>query len=407
MSAPADSRRVYTVTEINTLAQRVLHETFPSVRVGGEISGFHHHSASGHMYFDLKDGRCVLRCALFKANARRLRFRPADGLQVEATGRLTIYETRGSYQLVVDELAESGLGELQRRFEELKARLQAEGLFDEARKRPLPRYPARLGVVTSAGGAVLHDIVHVARRRWPGIRIILCPVQVQGAGAAADVARGVELFNRAGAADVLIVARGGGSLEDLWAFNEESVVRAVAASAIPVVSAVGHETDVTLCDFAADLRAPTPSAAAERAVPERAEHLRHLAHSRGRLVRGVLSAVAERRLTLRALQRSYALGRPRDLVAQRMQTVDELERRLGRAVGERLARHGDALGRARARLGALSPSRVLQRGFCYVESAPAGLPVASAAALSPGDAVRLVFRDGRAGARVETVEGAP
>ena len=404
MSPAPDSRRVYTVTEINLLAQRLLQESFPSVRVAGEISGFHHQQPSGHMYFDLKDGRCVLRCALFRASQREMRFQPANGLQVEAAGRLTIYEARGSYQLVVERLEEAGLGELQRRFEELRARLQAEGLFDEARKRPLPAFPRTLAVVTSAGGAVIHDIIQVARRRWPGIRILLCPVQVQGAGAAEDVARGIARVNREGSAEVLIVARGGGPMEDLWAFNEEAVVRAVAGSAIPVISAVGHETDFTLCDFAADLRAPTPSAAAERAVPERTEQAAALARRRERLELAMRAALERRALHLRALRGSYALGRPRDLLAQRMQGLDELERRLVRAAAQGRARQAERLERARTHLLALSPAQVMGRGFCYLEGARDGRPVTSVSGLAVGQAVFLVLRDGRAGARVETVE---
>jgi exodeoxyribonuclease VII large subunit len=396
--------RVYTVTEINLLAQRILHEAFPAVRVSGELSGFHHHG-SGHMYFDLKDGRCILRCAMFKSSQRGLRFKPSDGLKVEATGRLTIYEARGTYQMVVEQLEEAGLGELQRRFEELKARLQAEGLFDEARKRPVPAYPARVGVVSSPGGAVIHDIIHVARSRWPGIQIVLCPVQVQGPGAAADVARGIALFNRASAADVLIVARGGGSLEDLWAFNEEAVVRAVAGSAIPVISAVGHETDFTLCDFAADLRAPTPSAAAERAVPDRAEHRRRVDQDRAHLAQAVRSGLSRRAQEVRALARSYALGRPRDLLAQRMQGLDDLERRLERSARQGLLRFAEQVAGRADRLRALSPAQVMARGYCYLESGR-GLPVGSVSGLVVGEDVRLVLRDGRAGARVESVEPA-
>ncbi|HHV93347.1 MAG TPA: exodeoxyribonuclease VII large subunit, partial [Firmicutes bacterium] len=265
---------VYSVAEITRLLKRHIEDEplFQYVTVCGEMSNFKHHT-SGHMYFVLKDSESCLRCVMFRSYAGRLRFRPQDGLEVYATGAIGIYETGGVYQLYVQYLEPRGVGDLHLAFQQLKEKLQAEGLFDEARKRPIPFLPRRIGVVTSPTGAAVRDIITILHRRMPGVEILVAPALVQGKGAAASIVAALEALVQWGDVDVIIVGRGGGSMEDLWPFNEEVVARAVAACPVPVISAVGHETDFTICDFAADLRAPTPSGAAELAVPVAAELL--------------------------------------------------------------------------------------------------------------------------------------
>src|SRR5262245_60050916 len=271
MAISPSPESILSVSALTRLIRDTLGRTFPAVWVKGELSGFKR-SDRGHLYFSLKEGTAALiDCVMWKTTAGRLSFEPRDGTEVEAFGAITVYEPRGRYQLVVEELRPGGLGALLLALEELKRRLQAEGLFDAARKRPLPRFPARIGLVTSPVGAAVRDMVKVLRARWPGIGIILAPVRVQGEGAAGEIAAAIERFNRYMKVDLLIVGRGGGSLEDLWAFNEEPVVRAIAGSGIPTISAVGHEVDWTLADLAADLRAATPSNAAEIAVRDRTE----------------------------------------------------------------------------------------------------------------------------------------
>src|SRR5256712_12757621 len=259
---PRDHRRVLTVSELNSLAQEILEETCPSIWVEGEISNLRRYP-SGHTYFTLKDEGAQIAAVLFRGASQSLPFRPEDGLKVLARGRISLYEARGTFQIIVDALEPAGLGALQLAFEQLKARLLAEGLFDAARKRPLPALPRRIGIVASPAGAALRDILKVLSRRFANLEIVLAPSRVQGEGASLEIVEAIRLLNRLGGVDVLILARGGGSLEDLWPFNEDRVARAIAASGIPVISAIGHEVDGTIADLLADLRAPTPSAAAE------------------------------------------------------------------------------------------------------------------------------------------------
>lgn len=268
MAAAADN--ILTPTQLNALARSLLEDAFPVVLVEGELGNLSR-PASGHLYFTLKDARAQVRCALFKPKSTWLKFQPREGLKVLARGRLTLYEARGDYQLILDSLEEAGEGALRRAFEELKAKLQAEGLFDDARKRPLPGYARRLGVITSPSGAAVRDVLSVLARRFPLLDVEILPVPVQGEAAAAQIARMLSRADASGRYDVLLLTRGGGSLEDLWAFNDEALARVIAAAGFPVVSAVGHETDFSLADFAADLRAPTPSAAAELLVPDRGD----------------------------------------------------------------------------------------------------------------------------------------
>ncbi|WP_283607576.1 exodeoxyribonuclease VII large subunit [Faecalispora anaeroviscerum] len=362
---------VLTVSQLNRYLKSLLDgdQMLTSVFLTGEISNFTNHYKSGHMYFLLKDSQCVVRAVMFAAQARRLRFLPQDGMKVIVRGRVTIYEQSGQYQLYVDDMQPDGLGALNLAYEQLKTRLAAEGLFDVTRKKPLPVYPKAVGVVTSPTGAAVQDIKQILGRRFPLAEVILCPVLVQGAGAADQIAAAVERFNRLACADVLIVGRGGGSIEDLWAFNEEIVARAVAASRIPVISAVGHETDFTICDFAADLRAPTPSAAAELAVPDIRELMAWVSGSVPRMKKSL--GVEMHRMQIDRLVDRMSGKMKRDLETGRM----------------RLAERS-------ASLQAFSPLRVLARGYSVALDAE-GKTVKSVAQVQQGDPLNLILQDGR------------
>ena len=336
-------RKVYTISELTRQIKQTLEDEVGHVWVEGEISNFKVYG-SGHAYFSLKDEKAQLSAVLFSGSRAGVSAgtRLEDGQRIRAYGEITVFENRGQYQLIVRKVEPAGAGDLMLRFEELKRKLEAEGLFAPARKRPLPRLPQRIGIVTSPTGAVIHDILNVLGRRFPNLQLRLAPVKVQGAGAAAEIAAAVALFNRACGpgsawpADVLIVGRGGGSLEDLWAFNEESVARAVAESAIPVISAVGHETDFSLCDFAADLRAPTPSAAAELAVAPKAELELAVARQARALRQALQRQAAALRSRLAAVQAAGFLRQPGQLPERLAQQVDTLAMRLGHAVRQQV-----------------------------------------------------------------------
>lgn len=323
----APQRRIYSVSELNSAVRALLDAEFADIWVSGEISGMKL-AASGHHYFTLKERDSQLRCVAFRSAHRYWKFKPQDGLAVLARGRLDVYEARGEYQLLVELLEPQGLGALQLAFEQLKRRLALEGLFDPARKRKLPAYPRRIGIVTSPRGAVISDMLQVLARRFPGLHIRLYPAQVQGDGAVEDVCRGLEYFSSSGWAQVVIVGRGGGSLEDLWTFNEEAVARAIAACAVPVVSAVGHETDVTIADFVADLRAPTPSAAAEMIVCTRQELFDRIETGRHKLVQFLRYRLAMlgRRVDQQGVERALSLLHRS--IGRRLQRVDEYDYRI-------------------------------------------------------------------------------
>ena len=344
-------RRVYGVSELNAEIQGLFERQFRSIWVAGEISGCRT-SAAGHYYFNLKDGEAQVKCALFKGAARFAKFRPQDGLAVIVRGTLEVYAPRGEFQLVAELLEPRGAGALQVAFEQLKKKLAAEGLFAAERKRPLPRLPRRIGLVTSQAGAVLRDMIHVLSRRFPGLHIRLFPAQVQGEGSVEQICQGLRHFSQPAAegkpwAEVVIVARGGGSIEDLWSFNEEAVARAVAASQVPVISAVGHETDFTICDFVADYRAPTPSAAAEIVICTRQSLFEQLANLQGKFTQALRFRVMTgyRRLESSGAERTVRLLMRK--IANRTQMLDEVDHRLRRACEARL-------GERRARLAALA-----------------------------------------------------
>jgi exodeoxyribonuclease VII large subunit len=323
----APQRRTYTVAELNARIRGLLEDEFDDVWVAGEISGCRM-AASGHCYFTLKDKEAQLKCVCFRMSLRYLKFKPRDGMAVLARGRIDVFEARGEYQLLVEVIEPQGHGALQFAFEQLKQKLAAEGLFDNARKRPIPKLPQRIGLITSSSGAVIRDMIQILERRFPGLHLRLYPVLVQGEGSVEAVCRALDFFSRGAWAQVVILARGGGSLEDLWTFNEEAVARAIAASEAPVISAIGHETDFTIADFVADLRAPTPSAAAELVVCTRQELLEKLAASQQKMlqVARYRIAMAGRRLHQQGLDRmTSTLHRS---IGRRLQRVDEMEYRL-------------------------------------------------------------------------------
>jgi exodeoxyribonuclease VII large subunit len=332
----APQRRVWKVSELTGEISNLLEGRFPDVWVEGEVSNCRP-AQSGHIYFTLKDSEAQVRCVCFRDQARTLKFKPADGLHITVRGSLGVYEPRGEYQIYVSHIEPVGLGALQLAFEQLKKKLQEEGLFDESRKKPLPVLPGCIGVVTSPTGAAIRDILRVLRRRFANARVQLYPVKVQGDGAANEIAAGVRYFNRVQFAEVLIVARGGGSLEDLWAFNEEIVARAISASQIPVITGIGHEVDFTIADFVADLRAPTPSAAAEIVVRSRQEFEDQIAAHRRHLIQQMRYLLSERKHRVRDLQVHRGFRQLESLVRRRHQQLDELSAELAVALRLRLA----------------------------------------------------------------------
>ncbi len=362
----SSTRTVLSVSELSTKLRDVLEERFPAVWVEGEISNFKVYG-SGHAYFTLKDAAAQIRAVLFRNRTRRLRFEPKDGLHVMAFGSIEVYAQRGEYQLVVELLEPRGLGALQLAFEQLKARLEAEGLFDPARKRALPRFPRKIGIVTSPTGAAIRDMLRVIGRRFGDLHIVLAPARVQGDGAADEIAEGVANLNALGDVDVIIVGRGGGSLEDLWAFNEEVVARALVASKAPVISAVGHEVDFTIADFVADLRAPTPSAAAELVVREKQAVVDALADLRGRLDRAMTRRLEREQSRLAALADRRVLTDPARPLRDHERRVDDARARLRRAMRATLREAGHVFRTASVGLGRGSPLARLERGQHQLE----------------------------------------
>lgn len=356
-----NKQQIFTVTRLNSAVRMILEQDLGLVWLTGELSNLAMPS-SGHWYFSLKDMSAQVRCAMFKGNNRRVPFRPQDGMQVLVQARVSLYEPRGDYQLIIESMQPAGDGMLALRFEELKRRLGAEGLFDEGRKRPLPREPRAVGLVTSATGAALHDMLTVLGRRAPDLPVFIYPTQVQGSAATAQIVSAILLANRRAEVDVLIVGRGGGSLEDLWCFNEEAVARAIAGSAIPVVSAVGHEVDVTISDFAADLRAPTPSAAAELVAPDRSARAQRLVHLKQRLVQAISRRQTAARHGFVLLQKRLDHQDPKRRLEQQSQRLDELDRRLQQHLRERLHQGERRLAGLAMRLQAKSPEKLLAAG---------------------------------------------
>ena len=441
-------RRIWSVSDLTARIRDLLAGAFTDISVEGEVSNAHA-AQSGHLYFTLKDARSQIKCVCFRNQLMRMKFRPEDGLHVTVRGSVSVYEPRGEYQIYVEHVEPVGLGALQLAFEQLKKRLDAEGLFDAERKKPLPVLPQRIGLVTSPRGAAVRDVIRILRRRFPNLHILLYPVRVQGEGAAAEIVEAIKYFNRKQLVDVLILARGGGSLEDLWAFNEEEVARAIAACTIPIVSGVGHETDFTIADFVADVRASTPSAAAELVVRTRQEFDRQLADVRHKLAQQMRYRVSMARHRLHEAGLDRGLRRLEDLLRRRRQHTDDLVARLAEALRGRLERMharfevaGKRLASVdfRARLRALavrldhrsvelgvraervlvakrqrlerlrlqleerSPLRVLERGYAICYDA-AGNVVHAAEDVEIGDRVRVKLGRGRLGADVWEKDG--
>jgi exodeoxyribonuclease VII large subunit len=357
--APARERDVYTVSRLNKEVRLLLESGMPLLWLEGELSNFAA-PASGHWYFTLKDSGAQVRCAMWRQRNSLLRFRPRDGMLVLARARVGLYEPRGEYQLIVEHLEEAGEGALKREFEKLKSRLAAEGLFAAERKRPLPVMPRRIGVVTSPTGAAIHDILRVLRARFPAAAVLLYPTAVQGAAAVPEIVRALECASRRAECDVLIVARGGGSLEDLWCFNDERVARAIAASSIPTIAGVGHEVDVTIADFVADWRAPTPSAAALAAVPDRAAWLENLRQLENRLAGALGRALRQKMLAFRTLAQRLQRSHPGARLAQHTQRLDDLDLRLRSALRSALLHQGQRLENLATRLWRENPRHRLE-----------------------------------------------
>ncbi|MBK5275792.1 MAG: exodeoxyribonuclease VII large subunit [Desulfuromonadales bacterium] len=438
-------KTILTVSRLTALLRGVLEENFEQVWVQGEVSNLSAPS-SGHLYFTLKDTGAQLRCVMFKGSARNLKFRPTDGMAMIARGHISVYDQRGEYQLICEYLEPAGVGALQLAFMQLKDRLALEGLFDEGHKRPMPAFPRRVGIITSATGAAIHDILNVLKRRFASLEILLYPVRVQGEGSALEIARAIDDMNRSGLVDVLIVGRGGGSLEDLWAFNEEVVARAVYRSKLPVISAVGHETDWTICDFAADLRAPTPSAAAElviassvdlrnqvdalnhrlrtvmetrlAAMAARIDALRRSLHDPStmlghlsqrvddltdRLETALENSAARSRAKFDTLQTELMHNNPAGTVQNLRQRISLLSMQAERLMVERLEQCKHSFGSSTARLDVLSPLQTLARGYAIAATGD-GRVVTDAARLAQGDLLRLNLYRGRAVCRVEELE---
>jgi len=390
---PGGAGGILTVTELTRRVKALLEKQIGSVRVVGEVSNLRV-PKSGHAYFTLKDSGSQVNVVLFRRYAESLRFDLKDGLEVVVHGDVSVYEPRGEYQIVAVAVDPKGLGALQLAFEQLREKLRKEGLFEQSRKRPIPFLPRRIGVVTSITGAAVRDVCQIVMRRFPRASILIHPAKVQGEGAAEEVAEAIRRMNRIGGIDVLIVGRGGGSLEDLWAFNEEPVARAVAASRIPVVSAVGHETDFTICDFVADLRAPTPSAAAELAVPRLDELLERLDGAARRLRADLGRVFEERRARVDAAAARLDPRRFLRRVFERQQRLDDLGTRMAGAAARLIARRREGLAASEARLEGLNPLRILRRGYSVTLALPGGKAVLRPADAPPGTRLRTILAEG-------------
>lgn len=377
-------------------------ENLANIFISGEISNFTNHYRTGHLYFTLKDDSAAVRAVMFNSSAKRLKFMPEDGMKVIARGRVSVYEASGQYQLYVDDMQPDGVGALNLAYEQLKEKLQKEGLFSEHHKKPLPPYPEKVGVITSPTGAAVRDIINVLGRRFPYAEIVFCPVLVQGDGAHLQLTDAVNMFNSERAADVIIIGRGGGSIEDLWEFNDEGLARAVYNSEIPVISAVGHETDFTICDFVADMRAPTPSAAAELAVPYANELQYALSALKNRMFLNVSSGIADRRSRLEYLTSKGALKSPDEMLSNRSQRLDTAFSKMLSSYENRIGGKKVEFISAATALSKLDPMSVLMRGFAFV-SDKSGKNVYSSQALAKGDKINVRFHDGSAVCEVKEI----
>ncbi len=403
MEPKKEEQKVYSVTDLNLYVKALLtrDENLQGIWIRGEISGFTHHQGR-HMYFQLKDEKSQLRCAMFENANRTLDFIPEEGMDVMCKGNVTIYTARGEYQIIVTEMLAGGLGTLYLAFEKLKKRLHEEGLFDEKHKKPIPILPGKVGIVTSEDGAALRDILSVIKRRFSNMDVLIMPTPVQGKGAAEKIAEGIGIIDTKDV-DVIIVSRGGGSIEDLWCFNEEVVARAIFKAETPVISAVGHETDFLISDFVADLRAPTPSAAAERAVPSKSKMLKTLLDERRRCAYALNNMVSEYRTRLLRITKSPVFRRPKMLLEDFIQTLDEDIEKLNRNITALLSEYKHQLKNQRERLRALGPEEVMKRGYSVITQ-PSGELITSISEVSVGDILEIKLTDGEIDSVVKEVK---
>ncbi len=402
---PSTRRDIYTVSRLNQDVRALLEGEFPTLWVEGEVSNLSHPS-SGHIYFSLKDAKAQIRCALFQNRAFLFRDCPRNGQQVLVRGRVSLYEPRGDFQIIVEYVEEAGAGALRRAYDELRLRLEREGLFAPERKQPLPRFPRRIGVITSPSGAAIRDVLITLGRRCPGLPILIYPVPVQGDSAAERIAQTIRLASDRRDCDVLLLVRGGGSLEDLWAFNQEIVARAMVACTIPLVTGIGHETDVTIADFAADLRAATPTAAAELASPDWLEWLHRVRLLAERLDSALQRRFAHQRQRLAELTRRLDRAQPRHRLRDRAQRLDELDQRLRQATRQRLQAASQRLRNLSGHLHALSPLATLERGYAIVRRQSDGDILHRADAVRIGDTVEALLSQGRLRCKVAAIDAA-
>jgi len=382
-----------TVSSLNTRIRNILENEISDIWVRGEISNFHHHPSSGHMYFTLKDGSSELRCTMFRMNNLHLKFFPNDGMEVRLFGSVTIYEKRGQVQLKVSMMQPEGLGDLFKSFEALKASLEKEGLFDSEHKKEIPHFPKKVGILTSGSSAAYRDILNVLDRRAPHLELLLCSVKVQGEGSAGELVNGIELFNKECSVDVIILGRGGGSIEDLWTFNEESVARAIFYSKIPIISAVGHETDYTISDFVADLRAPTPSAAAELAVPLREDLILGLNNDKVRLLRSIQNNLEQRWLYLDQCGKRIALQSPRRKIEMQIDALRQMHQRLLLAFEKKHSFFHERIKHLGKQLSSLGPNEVIGRGYA-IPIDQGGKVIRSSDQISLGESFQLRMAKG-------------
>ena len=397
-------KRVISVSELNEYIKMLFEydEILRNVYIKGEISNFTNHYKTGHFYFSLKDPGGAVRAVMFRSSASKLKFIPENGMRVIVGGRVSVFPRDGQYQIYVDVMEPDGVGALYMAYEQLKAKLEKEGLFSEARKKPLPAIPKEIGIVTSPTGAAIRDMIHVLGRRFPLAKIVLYPALVQGADAPASLIRGIRYFNHRKTADVLIIGRGGGSLEDLWAFNDENLVRTVAASEIPIISAVGHETDFTLCDFAADLRAPTPSAAAELAVPDSEELFGTLAQTKERLSFAVSRRITKAGEKLKRLSSSRVMQDPMNLLDDKKMALLMAERALQSRMEAVIAAKKLRFQRDAAKLEALNPLSIITRGYSAVFDENNAL-IKSISQIKEGEHISFMLTDGTVRAEVKEI----
>lgn len=395
--------KIYSVSEITREVKGLLELNLPALWIEGEISNFIHHS-SGHRYFTLKDENAQIKCVLWRDIGDFLNFEIEDGMKVVIYGNISVYEKQGQYQLYVEDIVPAGLGKLELAFRQLKERLFKEGLFDEEHKKPIPEFPQTIGIVTSPSGAAIQDMIRILHRRMPAVEIILYPVKVQGDGASWEIAEGINEFNQFGEVDVIIIGRGGGSLEDLWAFNEEIVARAIYASEIPVVSAVGHEIDFTIADLVADLRAPTPSAAAELVIKDRREILSQIKNLMKSSIEYQLTQIEEAKIRVKTAVESYGMKKPWDILIQKGQRVDELIKNMGWLVNQLLKNSKQDLGQVMGKLNALSPLAILERGYSVCYKLPDLKLVKDVSKLKLADAVEVRLHKGKFKGKVERID---